>query len=139
MRQISFVIGCKNFILFACNISLFFLSISTNCQNLTFLAGVQVGIPNGNFESTSGIGFGVSGQFDYKLSARFSVLGTIDGISFAEKSVSLITVPGLVVRTKVGVLTGQLGAKFNLINRTSSKLYISAEMKITHPKFTTYI
>lgn len=111
-----------------------FLLVGSLCafgQKLTFLVGAQTGFPNGNFSYSAGLGIGVASRLDFKFSERFSGIVSIDGISFAEKSVTL-TNPVITVKSKSGVETLQLGGKFNFLNSESNKLYISGELGISN-------
>lgn len=120
------------YIIFAC---LLFFSISAICQKLTLVVGPQVAFPNGNFQLSAGNGWGGFGRFDYRLSERFTAIASLDGISFAEKSVSLISAPGLVFNSKSSLKSAQLGARFNVLNRSSSNLYVSAELGLSQLHF----
>ena len=120
------------YIIFSC---LLFFSISATCQKLTLVVGPQQAFPNGNFQLSAGNGWGIFSRFDYKLSERLIAIGSIDGISFAEKSVSLMITPGVIYISKFGLASAQLGARFNVLNRSSSNLYVSAELGLSQLHF----
>ncbi len=110
-------------------------SISAKCQKLTMVLGPQVAFPNGNFQLSAGNGWGIFSRYDYKLSERLIAIGSIDGISFAEKSVSLMITPGVIYISKSSLKSAQLGARFNVLNRSSSNLYVSAELGLSQLHF----
>ena len=109
-------------------LSFVFISSSAFCQKFSLLFSAQVSFPTDNFRQTAGNGAGISGRFEYKISKRFSGIFSIDGLSFAEKSVTIQTVPVLLVRSKAGTETLQLGGKFNLWNGLLSTLYVTGEL-----------
>ncbi|MBS1950209.1 MAG: hypothetical protein JST37_04300 [Bacteroidetes bacterium] len=119
-------------------VSIFFLtiSVSVNCQNLTFLGGLQTAFPNGNLKYSAGIGVGVFGKFDYRLTERLSAIASIDGISFSQKSTTLNIIPTPIeVKTKVGIETLQLGGRFNLVKGIRGNLYVSSELGVSETRF----
>lgn len=104
--------------------------IQLHGQSLTFLAGVQGGFPNGNFKSISGTGWGMIGQFNYRLSDRFSAIGSLDGISFAQKDQRFVYPVAADIRFKVGIESVQIGGKFKLTKTENKSLFISGEAGI---------
>ncbi len=108
------------------------ISISANCQKLSFLVGGQAVFPNGDLKYVAGVGIGVFARFNYPLTERLSAIASIDGISFARKSTILNLTPSPIeVKTKVGIETLQLGGRFNLVQSVNNSLYISGELGVS--------
>lgn len=58
-------------------------------------AGVELGLPSGDFGETQGIGFGVSGKYLYNMNDNSAITGTVGFLSFGGKDVSGVKFPSV--------------------------------------------
>lgn len=96
-------------------------------QNSYLSLGVDVAIPNNNFKALATTGFGGSLRYEYTITPRFSITGTVHVDSFGKK---VYASPPYKYTFKTSLISYKVGGRFYLFNigNKADGLFLSGEL-----------